>query len=320
MELKVENLTKRYGGKTVLDGVSFALREGVTCLMAPSGAGKTTLLRLLLGLEKADGGQITGLAGRRISAVFQEDRLLPGLDAAGNLRFALGADYDGGKAAELLEGLGLGDAGGKAVRDYSGGMRRRLALARALLFPCDILLLDEPFTGLDPENRRRAAACVRRHGAGKIVFVVTHEASDAEALEAEILRLYGGRPTGGCRGSPAAWPDGIRAGASARGGWATPLSGRGEPPTKVSGLREDILFKSKEYPLALPKKDSRGDFVFPPGTPLKRPKERPAGLSFGILSGVDGGFVTGDVGTGGRKSKAGCFAPIQGILPCGGRG
>ena len=189
MELKVENLTKRYGGRTVLDGVSFALREGVTCLMAPSGAGKTTLLRLLLGLEKADGGQITGLAGRRISAVFQEDRLLPGLDAEGNLRFALGADYDEGRAAELLGELGLSDVGGKAVRDYSGGMRRRLALARALLFPCDILLLDEPFTGLDPENRRRAAACVRRHGAGKIVFVVTHEASDAEALEAEILRL-----------------------------------------------------------------------------------------------------------------------------------
>ena len=82
MELKVESLSKRYGGKTVLDGVSFALREGVTCLMAPSGAGKTTLLRLLLGLERPDGGQITGLAGRRISAVFQEDRLLPGLDAA----------------------------------------------------------------------------------------------------------------------------------------------------------------------------------------------------------------------------------------------
>ena len=112
-----------------------------------------------------------------------------GLDAEGNLRFALGAAYDGGKAAELLGALGLGDVGGKAVRDYSGGMRRRLALARALLFPCDILLLDEPFTGLDPENRRRAAERVRRSGAGKIVFVVTHEASDAEALEAEILRI-----------------------------------------------------------------------------------------------------------------------------------
>ena len=189
MELTVENLTKHYGGQPVLQGVSFTLGEGVTCLMAPSGAGKTTLLRLLLGLEKADGGQITGLAGRRISAVFQEDRLLPGLDAEGNLRFALGADYDEGKAAELLGELGLSDVGDKAVRDYSGGMRRRLALARALLFPCDILLLDEPFAGLDPENRARAAERVRRSGAGRIVFVVTHEASDAEALGADILRL-----------------------------------------------------------------------------------------------------------------------------------
>ena len=189
MELKVENLTKRYGGRTVLDGVSFTLRQGVTCLMAPSGAGKTTLLRLLLGLERPDGGQITGLAGRRISAVFQEDRLLPGLDAAGNLRFVLGADCDEGRAAELLGELGLSDVGDKAVRDYSGGMRRRLALARALLFPCDILLLDEPFAGLDPENRARAAERVRRSGAGRIVFVVTHEASDAEALGADILRL-----------------------------------------------------------------------------------------------------------------------------------
>ena len=162
MELKVENLTKRYGGRTVLDGVSFALQEGVTCLMAPSGAGKTTLLRLLLGLEKADGGQITGLAGRRVSAVFQEDRLLPGLDAEGNLRFVLGADYDEGRAAELLGELGLSDVGDKAVRDYSGGMRRRLALARALLFPCDILLLDEPFTAWT----RRTAAGRRRVSAG----------------------------------------------------------------------------------------------------------------------------------------------------------
>ena len=189
MELKVENLTKHYGGKTVLDGVSFALREGVTCLMAPSGAGKTTLLRLLLGLDRPAGGQITGLAGRRISAVFQEDRLLPGLDAEGNLRFALGAAYDEGKAAEMLNELGLSGVGSKPVRDYSGGMRRRLALARALLFPCDILLLDEPFAGLDPENRARAAERVRRSGAGRIVFVVTHEASDAEALGADILRL-----------------------------------------------------------------------------------------------------------------------------------
>ena len=189
MELRVENLTKRYGGKTVLDGVSFTLREGVTCLMAPSGAGKTTLLRLLLGLEKADGGQITGLAGRRVGAVFQEDRLLPGMDAEGNLRFVLGAAWDEGRAAELLGELGLDGVGTKPVRDYSGGMQRRLALARALLIPFDLLLLDEPFAGLDRDNRDRAAACVRRHGAGRTVLAVTHDERDAAALGAEILRL-----------------------------------------------------------------------------------------------------------------------------------
>ena len=189
MELKVENLTKRYGGRTVLDGVSFALREGVTCLMAPSGAGKTTLLRLLLGLEKADGGRVTGLAGRRISAVFQEDRLLPGMDAEGNLRFVLGTAWDEGRAAALLGELGLAAVGEKPVRDYSGGMQRRLALARALLIPFDLLLLDEPFAGLDRDNRDRAANCVRRHGAGRTVLAVTHDERDAAALGAEILRL-----------------------------------------------------------------------------------------------------------------------------------
>ena len=189
MELTVENLTKHYGGQPVLQGVSFTLGEGVTCLMAPSGAGKTTLLRILLGLEKADGGRVTGLAGRRISAVFQEDRLLPGMDAEGNLRFVLGTAWDEGRAAALLGELGLAAVGEKPVRDYSGGMQRRLALARALLIPFDLLLLDEPFAGLDRDNRDRAANCVRRHGAGRTVLAVTHDERDAAVLGAEILRL-----------------------------------------------------------------------------------------------------------------------------------
>ena len=189
MELRVEGLTKRYGGEAVLNGVSFVLHEGITCLMAPSGAGKTTLLRILLGLERADGGRVTGLAGHRVSAVFQESRLLPGLDAEGNLRFALGAEYDRVSAAEMLRELGLSDAGTKPVRDYSGGMQRRLALARALLAPWELLLLDEPFAGLDRASRDRAAGCVRRCAAGKTVLAVTHDETDAIALGAGVLRL-----------------------------------------------------------------------------------------------------------------------------------
>lgn len=191
MELRAENLKKAYGGKAVLSKLSFTAREGVTCIQGPSGAGKTTLLRLLMGLETPDEGTISGGENLRWGAVFQEDRLLDHLDAAGNLRFALGSSYEEGTALALLADLGLGQAyaENKIVRDYSGGMKRRLALARALLVPGEALALDEPFSGLDGENRQRALEAVRRYGTGKLVLLVTHDPADGAALGAQILRL-----------------------------------------------------------------------------------------------------------------------------------
>ena len=191
MELRVERLEKSYGGKIVLSNLSFTAGTGVTCVLGPSGAGKTTLLRLIMGLEAPDGGTISGGGGLRWGAVFQEDRLLEHMDAAGNLRFALGAEYEERAALALLADLGLGGActEKKAVRDYSGGMKRRLALARALLAPGEALALDEPFSGLDGGNRRRALEAVRQYGAGKITLLVTHDPADGEALGAAILRL-----------------------------------------------------------------------------------------------------------------------------------
>ena len=97
------------------------------------------------------------------------------LDAAGNLRFALGAAYDAPAAAALLTELGLGEVGGKRVHDWSGGMKRRLALARALLAPSDALALDEPFTGLDADNRAAARRCIERAAQKKLVLLVSHE-------------------------------------------------------------------------------------------------------------------------------------------------
>ena len=189
MELQVHNLCKSYGGETVLRDVSFTAGPGVTCLMAPSGAGKTTLLRILLGLETADSGTMRLPANCRWAAVFQEDRLLEQLDAMGNLRFVLGKDFREEAAAALLAELGLGDVGGKPVRDFSGGMKRRLALARALLAPSDALALDEPFTGLDEENRARCQALLRRAGEEKPVLLVTHDPADAKSLGAAVHKL-----------------------------------------------------------------------------------------------------------------------------------
>ena len=174
MELQVEHLCKCYGENAVLDNVSFTASIGVTRLLGPSGIGKTTLLRVLLGLEVPDRGRIEGNA-LRWTAVFQENRLLEGLDAEGNLRFVLGANYNAAAAQALLEELGLGDVGKKKVRDYSGGMQRRLALARALLAPSDALALDEPFTGLDLENRETALRAILRAAETKIVLLSTHE-------------------------------------------------------------------------------------------------------------------------------------------------
>ena len=170
MEIRAEHLTKSYEGRPVLQDVTFTAGAGITRIAGRSGAGKTTLLRILLGLETAESGRVLVPDGCRWAAVFQEDRLLMAKSAGGNLRFAL--------AAALLRELGLGDVGDKRVRDYSGGMRRRLALARALLAPSDALVLDEPLTGLDTENRAAALRCILRAAEEKPVLLSAHETLD----------------------------------------------------------------------------------------------------------------------------------------------
>ena len=173
MEIAVKHLCKSFGGRTVLRDLTFTAGPGITAVMAPSGTGKTTLLRILLGLERPDSGTVEGLAGKRLTAVFQEDRLLEHLSAEGNLRFVLGRVYDPAAARALLDRLGLPDTGAQPVREFSGGMKRRLALARALLAPFDALALDEPFTGVDAPRAEALMAAVR--AAGTPVLLAAHE-------------------------------------------------------------------------------------------------------------------------------------------------
>lgn len=189
--MELRNISKSYHGRPVLQNVSFTIEPGVTALWAPSGAGKTTLLRILLGLERPDSGELLG-TGVRWSAVFQEDRLLDGLDAMGNLRFALGSSWDEAAARRLLAELGLSDAEDRPVREWSGGMKRRLALARALLADAEAIALDEPFAGLDAENCRRGAECIARRAETTPVLLVTHDRADLEALNARIIELRQG--------------------------------------------------------------------------------------------------------------------------------
>ena len=176
-EIRVQNLCKTYGDHVVLHNLSFTAGVGVTRILGRSGAGKTTLLRILLGLDQPDSGSLFG-TNCRWAAVFQEDRLLGHLDAEDNLRFALGSAYNAAAAKTLLGELGLADVGSKPICEYSGGMKRRLALARALLAPSDALILDEPFTGLDEENRSIALRCILHAAQTKPVLLASHEALD----------------------------------------------------------------------------------------------------------------------------------------------
>ena len=179
----ITNLSKSYGETVVFRNFSARLPLGeTTVITGVSGGGKTTLLRLILGLETPDGGEIAGVPARR-AAVFQEDRLLdrlcPQLTALENVLLTAGRKKER-KARDILARLGLGESLAVPAAELSGGMRRRCALARALCAESALLVLDEPFKGLDEANRRAAMVAVRAVSDDKTVLLVTHDAAEAE--------------------------------------------------------------------------------------------------------------------------------------------
>ena len=180
--MKIQHLCKSFDGKMVLDHVSLTLEsDGTACLMAPSGRGKTTLLRCIAGLETPDSGQITDLP-ERIAYVFQEDRLCDGFSAVDNIRLVTGKALGEGEIRRHLEELGLAGSLDQPVRELSGGMRRRVVISRAVCFGADLLLLDEPFKGLDDEARQQTADYILRHRGAAAILCVTHDREDAAAL------------------------------------------------------------------------------------------------------------------------------------------
>ena len=189
-EILIENLTKYYGTECVLNELTLSLFAGKTyCFMAPSGAGKTTLFRILLGLEQPDSGCIRKPEHMRITAVFQEDRLLEGYTALQNLRFVTGRRYSPGELTDILTRSLPADSLKKPVCEFSGGMKRRTAILRAILAPSDCIIMDEPFTGLDTETREAVIHLILEYTRGKLLLVSTHNEEDAALLSAETIRL-----------------------------------------------------------------------------------------------------------------------------------
>ena len=140
-------------------------------LTGESGIGKTTLLRVIAGLIRLQSGVVYGTENRKISFAFQEPRLLPHLTALQNVSLVSNTDT----AKKLLSELNLTDVSDQKASDLSGGQKQRVSLARAYAFSRDIVLLDEPFTGLDASNKERAAELIRT---SRLAIVVSHDPSD----------------------------------------------------------------------------------------------------------------------------------------------
>ncbi len=207
MNITVDNLSKRFAGKDVLNGVSFTASAGsILCLLGPSGAGKTTLIRLLLGAIPADGGSITA-DGRtvpnlevlqNIGYMPQNDALYDDLTGEDNLKFygslyGMQPKHKQKRIAEVLALVDLWQERKKLVRYYSGGMKKRLSLATALLNEPGLLLLDEPTVGIDPVLKRTIwDRFAEMKKAGKTLIISTHVMDEVTECDTAAL-LYGGK-------------------------------------------------------------------------------------------------------------------------------
>ena len=181
--IEISGLEKSFGDKKVLDGLDLTLPLcEISCIMGESGCGKSTLAKILMGIYEADGGTVVGLP-TKIAAVFQEDRLCEDFSALTNAKMAAR-----GVTRQQIEAdfaaLGLDGAQKTPARELSGGMRRRVALIRAMRSDAELIILDEPFAGLDEQTHAAAAEYVKNTRGGRTVIVVTHDAGDAELLGA----------------------------------------------------------------------------------------------------------------------------------------
>lgn len=187
--IEIKNLCKNYEDKVIYEGFNLSFEENqMTSIMAPSGYGKTTLLRILAGLESYEKGEITGIEGKKIAYVFQEDRLLPWLTVRENIEYVLASwthkeHYDF-KVEEVLKRLQLSSVQHQPITTLSGGMKRRVAIGRALVYEADIVLMDEPFKGLDEMLKKQILAyLLESHQQRPFTLIcVTHDLEEAKAL------------------------------------------------------------------------------------------------------------------------------------------
>lgn len=189
MDIIISGLVKKYGENIVFDGFNARIEKNkTTFIMGPSGCGKTTLINILMGITDPNGGTISGVPALK-SAVFQEDRLCESFNAISNIRLVCDKRIKNRTIIEHLEKIGLGDSLSKPVADFSGGMKRRVAVVRAVLAKSEILFLDEPFKGLDTETKKIVIEYLKENTKGKTVVIVTHDIEDVQIFDGDLITI-----------------------------------------------------------------------------------------------------------------------------------
>ena len=181
--MKIDSLCVRYGDKLVLDHFSAEFSSGITLITGPSGYGKTTLLHTIAGLITPESGTITGRP-EKIGLMFQDDRLFPWLSALQNINVSCD---DIEKARYYLKAVELENEADARPDSLSGGMRRRVAFARALAYDADLLLLDEPFKGMDLPLIERLAPLIRNLSIP--VILSTHSPEEQAIIGGTLLPM-----------------------------------------------------------------------------------------------------------------------------------
>ena len=189
-DITIDNITFSYDNKKIFDGYSATFKAGeFSVIMSPSGSGKTTLLYLIAGLLTPDAGTITyPIPKPRYSMVFQDSRLIETSSVSSNIKL-VNSTVTNTAISDCLCCLGLSGYESKKVQHLSGGEKQRVAIARALMADYDILLMDEPFTGLDDGTKLTVINYIKKRTAGKTVLLVTHNQNEADMLSQSIISI-----------------------------------------------------------------------------------------------------------------------------------
>ncbi len=186
MDIEVKNLCKAYDKEPVLKDFSHTFKTGSkTAIIGSSGIGKTTLLSILSREVTADSGTVSGLEGLQVGMVFQEDRLCENLSGLLNVKMVTDIlkKYSFNDISFYFERVGLDASSKKPVSEYSGGMKRRVAILRALLSDFDVLIMDEPLKGLDKENKDKVISLILEFADKKTLIVATHDLNEVKELQ-----------------------------------------------------------------------------------------------------------------------------------------